>query len=106
MRKRTNAEAAAREAYEEAGVQGEPGTESIGFFNYQKQLAPGKLIPCVVQVFPLEVHSLLRKYPENGQRKSRWFSRKKAASKVREPELKALIRSFAPGTPNFDPSSF
>jgi 8-oxo-dGTP pyrophosphatase MutT (NUDIX family) len=97
MRKRTDAEAAEREAYEEAGVKGEIAKDSFGLFTYSKQLAPGKSIPCVVRVFALEVHSLLRKYPENGQRKSKWLSRKNAASKVREPELKLLIRNFDPG---------
>lgn len=96
MRNRTNASAAEREAYEEAGVKGMICEDSIGLFTYQKQLGRRKSFPCVVQVFPLNVHTLLKTYPEDHQRRSKWFSRKKAMQKVREPELKALIRDFDP----------
>jgi hypothetical protein len=49
-----------------------------------------------VRVFPLEVRELVRKYPETGQRRSRWFSPLKAARRVAEPELAAIVRDFDP----------
>jgi 8-oxo-dGTP pyrophosphatase MutT (NUDIX family) len=96
MRNRTNAEAAEREAFEEAGVKGAAREHCIGLFTYEKVLGRGQSVPVVVQVYPLEAKSLLKNYPEIGQRKSAWFSRKKAARKVREPDLKALILAFDP----------
>jgi 8-oxo-dGTP pyrophosphatase MutT (NUDIX family) len=96
MRHRSDPEAAAREAFEEAGLRGAVAPRSLGLYTYQKVLAPGRYIPCVVRVFPLEAQEMLRKYPESGQRRTRWFSPEKAARRVAEPELKALIRSFDP----------
>ena len=39
---------------------------------------------------------MLTKYPETGQRRARWFSPDKAAKRIAEPELKAIIRAFDP----------
>jgi 8-oxo-dGTP pyrophosphatase MutT (NUDIX family) len=96
MRNRTEAEAAAREAYEEAGLRGEISPRSIGIYTYQKALGAGRSIPVVVRVFPLETRELVRKYPESGQRRVRWFSPGKAAQRVAEPELRQLIHDFQP----------
>jgi 8-oxo-dGTP pyrophosphatase MutT (NUDIX family) len=95
MRRRTEAAAAAREAYEEAGVRGTVVEKSLGLFAYEKGVGHGRTLTCVVRVFPLEVHEMLRKYPETGQRRTKWFHVAKAAGKVGEPELAALIRAFA-----------
>lgn len=96
MRQRTPSEAAEREAWEEAGVQGKVRSQSIGYYTYAKQQDKNEAIPCLVRVFPLEVKAMLRKYPENGQRRARWFSCKKAAKRVDEPDLALLLRSFDP----------
>ena len=96
MRNRTDAEAAAREAYEEAGLRGEISARSVGIYTYGKVLAPGRRVPCVVRVFPLEARQMLKTYPETGQRRIKWFPPGKAARRVAEPELAALIRSFDP----------
>jgi 8-oxo-dGTP pyrophosphatase MutT (NUDIX family) len=95
MRNRTDAEAAAREAYEEAGLRGEIGQHSIGLYTYQKALN-GRRLPVAVRVFPLEVREMLRKYPETGQRRIKWLDAERAARRVDEPELKTLIRDFDP----------
>jgi len=95
MHNRTEAGAAEREAFEEAGVQGAIDERCFGVFFYQKRLDSGRPVPCVVRVYPLEVRTLLKSYPETGQRKVKWFSAEKAARKVTEPELKQLIRAFA-----------
>ncbi len=96
MRRRSEAEAAAREAYEEAGVKGDIAEKSLGLFSYEKGIGNGRVLSCVVRVFPLEVRELLRTYPETGQRRVKWFDRGKAAKKVGEPELAAMIRGFEP----------
>lgn len=97
MRNRTDAEAAAREAYEEAGLRGVIGERTVGLYTYEKGLGAGRSSHCAVKVFPLEVREMLTKYPETGQRRARWFSPEKAAKRIAEPELKTIIRGFDPG---------
>jgi 8-oxo-dGTP pyrophosphatase MutT (NUDIX family) len=96
MRNRTESGAAAREAWEEAGLRGEVRASGIGVYTYRKRMRHGDWLPCVVRVYPLEAREMLQKFPETGQRRARWFSREKAARKVEEHELAALIRAFDP----------
>lgn len=96
MRRRTEPEAAEREAWEEAGVRGRLTERSIGLYTYRKVLGAGRSIPCVVRVYPLEVAERLKKYPETGQRRIKWFTPAKAARKVDEPDLARIIRDFDP----------
>ena len=96
MRRRTLPEAAAREAWEEAGVKGEIRPVSLGLYTYRKVLDSGEILPCAVIVYPLEVQVMVRHYPEYGQRSTKWFSPHKAAERVREPHLASLIRDFDP----------
>jgi len=92
----TAAEAAAREAWEEAGIEGKLRKKPLGRFAYHKYLGPEKAVPCVVDIFALKVKSMADNFPESGQRKRKWFTAEEAAARVDEPELKALLRSFAP----------
>lgn len=89
-------EAALTEAAEEAGVIGRVSQEPIGHYTYYKALADGTEVPCVGTLFPVHVRLLRAEYPEANERDRKWFSRKKAAKKVDEPELAALIRNFDP----------
>jgi 8-oxo-dGTP pyrophosphatase MutT (NUDIX family) len=98
MKNRSDAEAAAREAYEEAGLRGDVSERSIGLYTYDKLMPGGPRVPVAVRVFPLEVREMLRHYPETGQRRVKWFGLEGAARKVAEPELKALIRGFDPAS--------
>ncbi|QHQ37124.1 NUDIX hydrolase [Algicella marina] len=95
MKRLTNAEAAAQEAREEAGVAGDISERSIGFFSYLKYLENGKSIRLTVQVFPMEVSTNLRSYPEKGQRRRNWVKPRKAAKLATPPELGKMIREFA-----------
>ncbi|MCO6187015.1 NUDIX hydrolase [Rhizobium sp. L1K21] len=88
-------EAAAREAYEEAGVHGTVGNESIGAFKYRKKLNSGVETECRVDVYPISVSNLVDKFPEAGQRTRVWMTPEDAASSVDEPELQHLILEFA-----------
>ena len=96
MRNRSDAEAAAREAFEEAGVRGKIAARPIGLYGYPKVVAKGRAIACVVRVYPLRVTERLQTFPEHGQRRTKWFGPAKAARKVQEPELAKLIRGFDP----------
>lgn len=82
---------AAREAWEEAGVQGEVDPRCLGVFGYDKGLTPATSVPCVVGVYGLRVQKLQRRFPERHERRRKWFTLDKAARRVAEPELRALI---------------
>ncbi|MFT4149867.1 MAG: NUDIX hydrolase [Paracoccaceae bacterium] len=86
------AEAAAQEAWEEAGVEGAVSPDSVGFYSYDKAMKSGAL-PCMVAVFPLRVARLADRFPEAGQRRRKWFDAAKAARKVAEPELRVLLNA-------------
>ena len=96
MHDMTPAAAAAREAWEEAGVTGLVSEHCAGFYSYTKRLPDGDQIPCIVAVFPLEVRKLQKDFPEAGQRKLRWVSQRKAPARVNEPDLQKIIRNFDP----------
>ncbi|AVO36749.1 NUDIX hydrolase [Pukyongiella litopenaei] len=91
----TPADSAAREAWEEAGVIGKPNHHCIGLYSYEK-LFDDSGFPCVAMIYPVKVRSLASRFPEQGQRRRKWFSRKKAAARVKEPELARIIRDFDP----------
>lgn len=94
------AAAAAREAWEEAGVRGRVMPQPLGVFAYDKVLdresRSETAVACVVTVHAIEVTAMDDRFPEAGQRRLRWFSRSKAARKVDEADLRALIEGFAP----------
>jgi 8-oxo-dGTP pyrophosphatase MutT (NUDIX family) len=66
--------AAAREAYEEAGVGGRIAGRPFGHYAYEKRLDNrGTTVPCQVEVFPLLVKRQSKEWPESKQRTARWF---------------------------------
>ncbi len=87
-------EAAAQEAFEEAGIRGIPCPSAVGDFCYDKRRRSGRLRPMIVSVYPMQVVEQVADWPERDQRETRWFPPDKAAAAVDEPELKALIRGF------------
>ena len=88
------AQTAAREAWEEAGVEGDIASQGLGVFDYDKALGPKESVPCSVQVFGLRVAELKGKFPEKKERRRKWFAHEKAARKVAEPELRNLLLSL------------
>jgi 8-oxo-dGTP pyrophosphatase MutT (NUDIX family) len=88
---RASHEAAAIEAWEEAGVQGETSPTALGVFSYQKAYASKPSVTCEVEVFPLRVAKLMSNFPEQDQRRRKWFSMKKAAKSVHEDGLQAIF---------------
>jgi 8-oxo-dGTP pyrophosphatase MutT (NUDIX family) len=88
------AKAAAREAYEEAGVRGAVAEKSIGAFRFQKTLDGAPNVLCEVRVYPLNVKQQLRFWPEALQRTPRWFDAAEALSAVNDAGLQNLMSRF------------
>ena len=91
---KTDAEAAAIEALEEAGIEGVTSHEPLGTFRYLKILKRRAPRWCVVAVYALEVKTQHDDWHERGQRERVWVSRDEAVRRVDEPDLKALIAAF------------
>lgn len=91
----TPANAAAQEVWEEAGARGKGYDVCIGLYSYRKWLSDDEILPVIVAVFPVKVRTLEDDYPEASQRRRKWFSLKKAASKVEERDLRQLIETFS-----------
>lgn len=93
---RTPAEAAAQEAWEEAGVIGRAHDLCLGVYCYDKSVGRRTSWPCAALIYPVEVRKLVREFPERGQRRRKWFSPAKAAKRVNRPDLGAILREFDP----------
>ena len=89
------ADAALQEAWEEAGVLGDPVQQELGRFDYDKAQAAGLAVPVEVRVFPVWVRSLADDFPEAAERERRWFHPAEAALLVAEPRLRKLLRDLA-----------
>jgi 8-oxo-dGTP pyrophosphatase MutT (NUDIX family) len=96
MKGKTRAQAAAKEAAEEAGVVGRKIRNSIGQFSYWKRLRT-TFVPVTVTVFALEVRKILKKWPERKKRQRAWLKLDEAELLVDEPELAALLRTASKG---------
>ena len=83
------ADSAAKEALEEAGIEGEVAQDSIGDYTYEKWGGT-----CSVEVFPMRVRTTHESWPES-HRGRRWLQPIAAAERVDEPALKTLILDFA-----------
>ena len=89
------AESAAQEAYEEAGGRGWMAAQAMGHYRYSKRLRGGARKRFRVDVFAMEVTEVLDQWPEAHERARQWLSPQEALALVEEPELAALIRTFA-----------
>jgi 8-oxo-dGTP pyrophosphatase MutT (NUDIX family) len=96
MAGKTDAEAAAQEALEEAGIEGVTGETPLGTFRYLKVLKRRAPRWCVVSVYALEVTAEHGDWQERDERERIWVSRDEAVRRVDEPDLKALIAAFEP----------
>jgi 8-oxo-dGTP pyrophosphatase MutT (NUDIX family) len=94
------AETAAREAWEEAGVNGVIDPQATGSFFYLKAFnRRTETLPCEVSVFALRVAKIAAKFPEKKERRRRWFTAVKAAKLVHEAGLSSLLLAFSPTRP-------
>lgn len=87
-------QAAAQEAFEEAGVEGRIRKKATGSYRYPKTLRNGNVVACRVKVFTMKVERLVGTWPEATERRREWFTAEEAAAAVQEPELAELLRSL------------
>lgn len=83
-------EAAAVEAWEEAGVRGTVHPVPVGTFDYDKRQKDG-LLPVRVSAFLLEVTEESDIWPEASQRRRAWFSPQDASGLVSDDGLRLLL---------------
>jgi 8-oxo-dGTP pyrophosphatase MutT (NUDIX family) len=95
MKGKLDHQAAAQEAYEEAGLDGRIDDVPIGDYPYLKRLKSGAARPVIVDVYPMQVTGEHATWPEKGQRTLQWMNPVEAALAVQEPELRDLIARFA-----------
>jgi 8-oxo-dGTP pyrophosphatase MutT (NUDIX family) len=87
-------QAAAREAFEEAGINGKATNKPIGKFRYSKQ-RPGRSDADVeVTVFPMLVTEELRDWPERRQRRRRWLNPIAASHLANDMGLQRILQVF------------
>jgi 8-oxo-dGTP pyrophosphatase MutT (NUDIX family) len=101
MKGKTNAEAAAIEAKQEAGVIGAIDTGPCGSYHYWKRLKDA-FVQVKVIVYALEVEAELSDWKEKDERRKRWLTLAQAASAVDEPELVSLLAGFRPKATAYD----
>jgi len=96
MTGRTDPEAAAQEALEEAGVEGIVDQRPLGQFRYLKRLKRRASRWLTVDVYGLRVTAEHDDWKERDERVREWLPPEEAARRVDEPELQALIAAFDP----------
>ena len=90
----TLAEAAAQEAFEEAGVRGRVDPQPLGDFRHEKNVGPADIEMRIV-VHAMSVEQELVDYPEARSRERRWFSIAEAVEAVGSAKLGRLIAQSA-----------
>lgn len=93
---RTLAEAAAQEAWEEAGARGTLRAAEIARLSAQKRLKSGLDLPCELVVFRMDDTTLADDYPEAARRKRRMLPAPRAAARADIEEIAELIRRSFP----------
>lgn len=88
-------EAAAREAWEEAGALGKVSAEPLGRFVYDKVMRDRSVRSCCVTVYPLRLREVKARWPERKERRRKWFYAEAAADLVSEPGLADLMQTLA-----------
>ena len=82
---------AAREALEEAGIEGEVAAAALGSYTCEKWGAT-----CTVTVYPMKVNRVIADEEwEESHRGRRWLSPEKAASQLKQAELGPLVKKLA-----------
>ena len=85
----TPEDSAAKEAWEEAGVLGQVFPNLMGTYEYYKSSCTWQ-----VDVFLLQVETVMENWPEAYKRKRQWVSIPKAIKRVDEPDLKLILGDF------------
>jgi len=88
----SHAQTAAKESFEEAGIEGVVSDTPLGDFTYEKFGGT-----CLVQVYVLHVTRVLDHWDEMGLRERRWFEVREAAATAGRPAVRELIAKLASG---------
>jgi 8-oxo-dGTP pyrophosphatase MutT (NUDIX family) len=96
VQRRQPHESAAKEAWQEAGVRGKVKKKPIGSYTYMKSLSNDEVVPCIVDIFQIEVKETNDQFKESAERVVAWVSPEEAARRVQEVELKSLVVEFTP----------
>ncbi len=89
------AQSALQEAWEEAGVsKADIQQEPLGSYEYTKELDSGAPVSVETLVYLAHVRELQKTYPEVEERKRVWVTPEEAATRVDEPELKAILKAL------------
>ena len=83
----TPQDSAAQEAWEEAGLVGRVSSQAIGSYRYDKWSGT-----CHVEVFLLQVETVLATWPEIDLRSREWLTPAEAASRVDEQQLQQMLQ--------------
>jgi 8-oxo-dGTP pyrophosphatase MutT (NUDIX family) len=91
----TDAQTAKVEAWEEAGVKkGKVSKMPVGGYVTEKRFDDGRIAVCHVDVFRIDVKEMTKTYPEADLRDRKWMSSEKAANKVDDAGLRALLEAL------------
>ena len=90
MKRKKDHHAAAREAFEEAGVAGRVHKHPMGAYTYEKRLGEGTE-PVRVMVYLLEVREEMKGWPEKRQRIREWMGANEASKAVDDTGLAEII---------------
>ncbi len=93
--KKSDAEMAAREAFEEGGVEGDVASAPFGAYEYTKRFHFFSWARCRATVYLLQADRQFLAWPEKASRTAIWVPPEKAAKLVRERHLADLLRTFA-----------
>ena len=93
MIRRSGAQIAEREAFEEAGIIGITNPKPLGRFRSFKGLAKDFRVVTEVTVYPILVTGSAEKFPEVGKRQLVWLPLDQAIERCDEPGLRELFHS-------------
>lgn len=85
----SSAASAAKEAREEAGVLGSVITPAIGKYENHKLG-----VACPVEIFPMQVETVLENWAESSIRERKWYSIAEAIKRVKKTQLKQMLRTL------------
>lgn len=88
------ADAALREAFEEAGLVGRMSDDPLGAYRYGKRRAGGRITECEVTIHLLAVEEELEDWPERRYRQRRWLPAEEVATSVEEEGLGELLTAI------------
>jgi 8-oxo-dGTP pyrophosphatase MutT (NUDIX family) len=94
MKGKSLAQAAATEAWEEAGLHGVVEPAALGTYPNIKITGKGLEKPCRVHVFVMQVTSEDTDYPEAAFRRKKWLSVEKSLARLVQPELRSIVARY------------